>query len=130
MNNSLEPIKRTRFYLDKLNGKIFGVCAGIADYTGVDVLWVRVGTVALTVCGVGFIPLAYFLMAVFSDNKPAGLYHDREEQKFWQGVRQSPTRTAREVRARFRDIDRRLADVENFYVSSNPRLSAEIEKLR
>ncbi|MFC3594414.1 envelope stress response membrane protein PspC [Novosphingobium piscinae] len=130
MNNSDQPIKRTRFYLDKLNGKIFGVCAGVADYTGVDVLWVRVGTVALTICGVGFIPLAYFLMAVFSDNKPAGLYHDREEQKFWQGVRQSPARTAREVRARFRDIDRRLADVENFYVSSNPRLSAEIEKLR
>ncbi|MDL2351794.1 MAG: envelope stress response membrane protein PspC, partial [Pseudomonadota bacterium] len=58
------------------------------------------------------------------------LYTDRSEQKFWQGVRQSPTRTAREVRAQFRDIDRRLAEVETFYVSSNPRLSAEIERLR
>jgi phage shock protein C len=45
-------------------------------------------------------------------------------------VRQSPARTAREVRAKFRDIDRRLADVESFYVSNNPRLSAEIERLR
>ena len=42
----------------------------------------------------------------------------------------SPGRTAREVRARFRDIDRRLAEVETFYVTSNPRLSAEIERLR
>ena len=42
----------------------------------------------------------------------------------------SPTRTAREVKARFRDIDRRLAEVETFYVSSNPRLSSEIERLR
>ena len=25
---------RTRFYRDKINGKVFGVCAGIADYTG------------------------------------------------------------------------------------------------
>lgn len=121
---------RTRFYRDKLNGKIFGVCAGIADYTGVDVLWVRIGTVVLTLCGVGFLPLAYFALGVFADVKPAGLYSDRAEQKFWQGVRQSPTRTAREVKSRFRDIDRRLADVESFYVSSNPRLSAEIEKLR
>lgn len=121
---------RTRFYRDKLNGKLAGVCAGIADYTGVDVLWVRVGLVALTLCGVGFLPLIYILMAMMAPVKPAGLYHDREEQKFWQGVRQSPTRTAREVRARFRDIDRRLAEVENHYVSSNPRLSAEIEKLR
>jgi hypothetical protein len=62
--------------------------------------------------------------------KPGYLYGDRQEQKFWQGVRQSPARTAREVRAQFRDIDRRLAEVESFYVSSNPRLSAEIEKLR
>ena len=29
---------RTKFYRDKINGKIMGVCAGIADYTGVDVL--------------------------------------------------------------------------------------------
>ena len=32
---------RTRFYRDKQNGKLMGVCAGVADYTGVDVLWVR-----------------------------------------------------------------------------------------
>ncbi|MFM5954733.1 MAG: envelope stress response membrane protein PspC, partial [Novosphingobium sp.] len=46
------------------------------------------------------------------------------------GVRQSPSRTAREVRSRFRDLDRRLAEVESYYVSNNPRLSAEIENLR
>ena len=127
---SNDPIKRTRFYRDKINGKLMGVCAGVADYTGVDVLWVRVGAVALTLCGVGFLPVIYVLMGWLAPVKPAGLYSDREEQKFWQGVRQSPARTAREVRARFRDVDRRLAEVEHFYVSSNPRLSAEIENLR
>ncbi len=120
---------RTRFYRDKLNGKFLGVCAGIADYTGVDVLWVRLG-MALFTMSTGFgIPL-YFILAMVADKKPASLYSDRDEQKFWQGVRQSPGRTAREVRAQFRDIDRRLADIETFYVSSNPRLSAEIERLR
>jgi len=29
-----------------------------------------------------------------------------------------------------KDVDRRLAEVETFYVSSNPRLTAEIERLR
>lgn len=120
---------RTRFYRDKINGKIFGVCAGIADYTGVDVLWVRIAAVLLTF-STGFgIPL-YIILAMIADKKPQHLYTDRNEQKFWQGVRQSPTRTAREVRAQFRDIDHRLAEVESFYVSSNPRLSAEIERLR
>ena len=121
---------RTRFYRDKINGKIFGVCAGIADYTGVDVLWVRLGFVGLIMLGAPMVILAYFLVGFFAAKKPGNLYTDRNEQKFWQGVRQSPTRTAREVRAQFRDIDRRLAEVETFYVSSNPRLSAEIERLR
>ncbi len=120
---------RTRFYRDKVHGKISGVCAGIADYTGVDVLWVRITALALLfTTGIAF-PL-YFAIAILSEKKPGHLYADRQEQKFWQGVRQSPSRTAREVRAQFRDLDRRLADIETFYVSSNPRLSAEIERLR
>ena len=123
---------RTRFYRDKVHGKFLGVCAGIADYTGVDVLWVRLGAIILslgTPAG-GIIIPAYFLIGLFAPKKPAALYGDRQDQKFWQGVRQSPGRTAREVRARFRDIDRRLAEVETYYVTSNPRLSAEIERLR
>ncbi len=42
---------RTKFYLDKQNAKWSGVCAGIADYSGIDALWVRVGAVLLTLMG-------------------------------------------------------------------------------
>lgn len=121
---------RTRFYRDKINGKIMGVCAGIADYTGLDVMWVRLGFVVGTLCGLGFLPVVYLALRFLSEARPPQLYGDAAEQKFWQGVRQSPARTAREVRAQFREIDRRLAEVEAFYVSSNPRLAAEIEQLR
>ena len=120
---------RTRFYRDKLNGKFLGVCAGIADYTGVDALWVRLGFIILTFA-MGWPVLVYLALGLLAPKKPEHLYSDRQEQEFWQRVRQSPARTAREVRAQFRDIDRRLADVESFYVSNNPRLSAEIERLR
>ena len=34
---------RTKFYKDKQNAKWSGVCAGIADYTGIDVTLVRLG---------------------------------------------------------------------------------------
>jgi phage shock protein C len=122
---------RTRFYRDKQNAKLMGVCAGIADYTGVDVLWVRLAAVFLTLMGMGWATVpGYFLVGLFASKKPVHLYGNREEQQFWQRVRQSPSRTAREVRASLRDIDRRLAEVEAFYVSSNPGLSAEIERLR
>ncbi len=120
---------RTRFYRDKVNGKVMGVCAGIADFTGIDVLWIRLAAVIL-VFSTGIAIPAYFAIGFLSEKRPAALYADAQEARFWQGVRQSPARTAREVRASFRDIDRRLAEVESFYVSSNPRLSAEIESLR
>ncbi len=121
---------RTKFYRDKVNGKFFGICAGIADYTGVNVLWIRLAAIGLTMAGAGILIPAYFIAGIVMSKKPAHLYVDRQEQQFWQGVRQSPGRTARQVRASFRDVDRRLADIEAYYVTSNPRLSAEIERLR
>ena len=122
---------RTTLYRDKHNGKWMGVCAGIADYTGINPFWVRMGAVALTVFALGPIGfLMYFAAGFLLNKKPPHLYADEGEQKYWQSVRQSPKRTAREIRANFRDIDRRLAAVESHYVSSNPRLTAEIERLR
>ncbi|HEX5644912.1 MAG TPA: envelope stress response membrane protein PspC [Erythrobacter sp.] len=121
---------RTTLYRDKANAKLMGVCAGIADYTGVDTLWVRLGFLLLLFTVAPILLPAYFVAGLLLNKKPPHLYVDKEEQKYWQRVRQSPKRTAREIRARFRDIDRRLADVETYYVSSNPRLTAEIERLR
>ena len=122
--------KHTTLYRDKANGKLLGVCAGIADYTGINVMWVRIAALLL-IPMIGPIVLgAYFVSGLMLNKKPPHLYVDAEEQKYWQRVRQSPKRTAREIRARFRDVDRRLAEVETYYVTSNPRLSAEIERLR
>ena len=122
--------KHTTLYRDKANGKLLGVCAGIADYTGVNTLWVRLGALMLIGMTSGGIIPFYFIAGMFLSKKPPHLYVDAEEQKYWQRVRQSPKRTAREIRARFRDVDRRLAEVETYYVTSNPRLSAEIDRLR
>ena len=120
---------RTTLYRDKQNAKLMGVCSGLEDYTGINAIWWRLAFIIMTVATGFGIPI-YFALGILASKKPADLYVDRDEQKYWQRVRQSPARTAREVRARFRDIDRRLAEVEAYYVTSNPRLSAEIERLR
>jgi phage shock protein C len=123
--------RRTKFYLNKAEGKWKGVCAGIADYTGIDVIWVRIGAVLITLMGAfPWSLVAYFLAVWMADNKPANLYSDREEEKFWQGVRSNPGASTRDVRSKFRDIDRRLADIEMFYTSRNTRLADEIDNLR
>lgn len=121
---------RTKYYLDKQNGKFLGVCAGIADYTGFDVTVVRVGTVILTLMTSGWVIPAYFVTAWLAPNKPLGLYEDAEDAKFWQGVRTNPSRSTTEVRSKFRDLDRRLADIETLYTSRNSRLADEIDSLR
>lgn len=121
---------RTTLYRDKQNAKLLGVCSGIADYTGVNALWVRLGAIVLTI-SMGWPLLAYLVMGLLLNKKPQHLYSaDPGETQYWQRVRQNPKRTAREIRAQMKDVDRRLADVEAYYVSSNPRLTAEIEQLR
>ena len=121
--------RRTKFYLDKKNGKFMGVCSGIADYTGIDVVWVRVAMV-LSFFIVGWTLLGYFVIGFVADTKPNDLYSDRDDEKFWQGVRANPARSTRDVRSKFRDIDRRLADIELYYPSRNTRLADEIDSLR
>lgn len=122
--------QHTTLYRDIKASMLGGVCAGIADYTGINALWVRLGFL-VTLPFLSWITLpAYLLMWLLLSKKPPYLYRDNAEQKYWQGVRQSPKRTTREIRAQFRTIDRRLAEVEQFYVSSNPRLADEIERLR
>ena len=120
---------RTKFYRDKQNGKWAGVCSGLADYTGVEALWIRIGFLVLTVA-FGWPLLAYIAIAMLAPVKPVGLYRTPDEQKFWQGVRANPARGSRDVRASFRELDRRLADIELYYTSRNTRLADEIESLR
>jgi phage shock protein C len=122
---------RTKFYLDKQNAKWKGVCAGIADYTGVDPFLIRLGTAGLTVIAQQWwIVVAYLVVAWVAAPKPLGLYETPEDEKFWQGVRSNTKRSTTEVRSKFRDLDRRLADIETHYTSRNSQLAREIEELR
>jgi phage shock protein C len=125
------PPSQTRFYRDKRNGKIMGVCAGIADYTGFDVTLVRVFmAAAILMSSFAILPL-YFITGWIADDKPRELAaEDAEEQRFWQGVRASPAQSARDIRSRMRSIDRRLADIESYVTTENRTLAREIEQLR
>ena len=126
-----QPASRTRFYRDKRNGKVMGVCAGIADYTGFDVSLVRVCFLAAVFMSGGSVLPFYFIAGWVAPAKPSELeYYDREDRQFWQGVRASPARSARDIRSRFRDIDRRLADIESYVTTENRSLAREIEQLR
>ena len=55
------------FRLDRRNAKLWGVCSGIANYFGIDPLWVRIGLVAGTLVGFGSFLLIYAAIALIAD---------------------------------------------------------------
>ena len=109
-----------------------GVCAGIADYTGFDVSLVRICFLATVFMSGGSILPGLFHRRLHRARPalPAASREDAEDQKFWQGVRASPARAAGDIRSRFRDLDRRLADIESYVTSENRSLAREIDQLR
>ncbi|EQB01335.1 PspC domain-containing protein [Sphingobium baderi] len=51
------------FTLDRRNGKIMGVCAGLSNRISVDVTLIRIAVVLLTLCALGPVGLVAYLLA-------------------------------------------------------------------
>lgn len=62
--NSRESKKMSKLVLDQANKKILGVCAGLANWTGMDVMIVRLLFVAATLIGVGSPILIYIALGL------------------------------------------------------------------
>ena len=112
---------RRTFSVDRANGKLLGVCAGLSNHTGIDVTLIRVGMVIVTLALMPWPLIAYGAVAWFAGR--------RSRTQATAEVAMPRTSTF-EMRESMRDIDRRMAEVETFVTSSNSRLAQEIESLR
>ncbi len=111
---------RAPFRIDRENGKVLGVCAGIANHFDVDVTLVRVGMAISALMTFPLVVFGYFLVAMVVDQK---------------GKSAKPTKAAKDGRAEearetMRDLDRRLQALERDVTSSGTRLAREIDSLR
>ena len=101
-----------RLYRNTDDGMIFGVCAGFADYFGVE-KWQTRATAALFLL---FFPpwaiFCYLLAAIFLPRRPQRPYRDQEEEAFWRSVTGRPDRTLSELQYTFRTLEERLANLE------------------
>jgi phage shock protein C len=59
--------KMTKLMLNRANKKIWGVCAGLADWTGIDTTIVRIFFVAATLLGFGSALLVYIALGLILD---------------------------------------------------------------
>lgn len=116
-------MRGNRFEVDRENGKLLGVCAGIANHMGWDPTIVRIALVVVTVMG-GFPWTLIAYGVAFMVGKPRG------------HVGYAPARTTsrnvsrEESRERMRNLDLRMQAVETYVTSSNSSLAREIEQLR
>jgi len=118
-----EPGPGPNFYQlrrDTRNGKIAGVCAGLANHFRFDRNVVRLGWI-VSFFFLGPISLfAYAVMAfvVKPQEAPIVRKHSAEEERFWRTFSVKPTATFSELKHRFRAIDARVSDMERAVTSN------------
>lgn len=111
-----------KFRLDRANGKLMGVCAGLGRMLGVDPTFVRIGVVVVTIMGLfPWTLIAYAAAAALA--RPGAFGRDEDDY----GAMRTSTK---DLRLKMRDIDHRMAEVESYVTSPNASLANEIEKLR
>lgn len=122
-------VRGKKFEVDKANGKLAGVCAGIGDHLGVDPTIVRIAFVLAAVIGsLTLVLIVYGVLAIVGQKQGAG------RRTPARAASRAPGEQSREAtRERIRDIDRRMQEIETYVASAdsaNNRLAREIEELR
>ena len=113
---------RGRFAVDKDNGKLLGVCSGIAAHSGVDATIIRIGFGLAAILGSFIVVCAAYLILGFIGQKQRGSSAGY--------ARIAGGRGREDSRERMRNLDLRMQAIETYVTSSNSRLAREIEDLR
>lgn len=144
-------------YRDAENGKIAGVCAGVAEYFGIETWLVRILTVTGFFLLAGpFMLVAYVACWFILDKKPSnapagaarpfsataskvstgkGWVNDSEQEKpievkahVWQAG-EPPKQAFHDIQMRFRTAEERLRKVETYVTSKEFQLNRELSRL-
>jgi phage shock protein C len=126
---------------DDRNGKIAGVCAGIADYFGWELWLVRVVTLAGSLLAIGsFFPVLYFVLWIVLEKKsvaekrsgntaPTAAERQVEvKTRVWQRG-EAPKQAVQHLNQQFDAIEQRLRMIETHVTSSKFQLDREFRNL-
>jgi phage shock protein C len=110
---------RHRLWRDTGRGILAGVCAGIADYIGVEPIVVRL--VAMLALIFFFPPtiVVYVILALALRPKPPALYASPDEEAFWRGIGIAPADTLNSLKRKFADLEARLGRMESQVTSGD-----------
>lgn len=128
MNDFYKHKNPHRLFRDKENAVIAGVCAGIADYFGLNRKGVRLVTFLMILFPpfFAFVIISYVILAIVLPVKPTNLFQDQEQAEFWRGVSNAPSDVFGALRHRFRELNHRLEKMEAFVTSKEFEIDREL----
>lgn len=129
-------MSKRELYRDPYNGKIAGVCAGLANYFGLEVWLVRILVITAALLGGTFLVLvAYVTMALMLEKLPKQYREDIRSQqahtlksKPWaQG--QAPKELLHTLDRDLSQVETRIRSVEAYVTSEAFKVNREFRKL-
>jgi len=130
MNRLYERKNPHRLYRDRENAMVAGVCAGIAEYFGLNRKGVRLATVLLLLLPpfFAFVLISYVVLAIVLPVKPVDLYETQEQAEFWRGVSTAPSDVFGALSHRFRELNMRLERMEAYVTSREFEIDQELDR--
>ncbi|WP_260259235.1 envelope stress response membrane protein PspC [Vibrio intestinalis] len=123
-------------YRDTANGKLSGVCAGVAHYFGMEVWLVRILVISAFLLGGNFLVLlAYIALSFMLEKQPANYVESIKSQqehklknKPWQAG-QSPERLLDTLERDMASLEGKVRDIEAYVTSDTFKVNREFSKL-
>ena len=130
MNRLSERKNPHKLFRDREHAMIAGVCAGIAEYFGLNRKGVRVATVLLMLLPpfFAFVVVSYVVLAIVLPVKPLDLYETQEQAEFWRGVSNAPSDVFGALSHRFKELNLRLQRMEAYVTSREFEIDRELAR--
>jgi phage shock protein C len=130
MNRLYERKNPHRLFRDREHAMVAGVCAGIAEYFGLNRKGVRLATILLMLLPpfFAFVVISYVVLAIVLPVKPVDLYETQEQAEFWRGVTNAPSDVFGALSHRFKELNMRLERMEAYVTSREFEIDKELGK--
>ncbi len=129
-------VEGRRLYRDSDRAMLGGVCAGLANYFGINLKCTRFLCVIAFLCAFPFAVVAYLLAVLLIPASSSGRRRRRRRADYdelrKEALREEILRarpTVDEVRERYKSMDERLARIEKYVTSSRYELDEKLRRL-
>lgn len=118
MTSELNPSRERRWYRNRKRGWIGGVCAGLADYLGVPLFWVRLLIlIPLFSPLLPLLAIAYLIAVFVLPQQPDDQFVNQEHEQFWRKATNAPSDTCSQVNYSMERLELRLQQLESYVTS-------------